>query len=350
MTGMSSVQNIEQDWVKMLQYGHKEHFAHVVQQGTATAKFFSHDFSGLSLAALVRLSFEPDRDKPEKQQERRYLSGTDINGREDQEDRARRSIEARGGRWVFTYDEPDTSAWKRKKVPVVAEDGRVDYVYRVIRPVYEGALQDLKRGIAPNGEPLDGLIVYDLDRLTRDNRHLEDAIDVVEHCGKLITDINLALDLFSDMGRSNASFLVTAKAMQSTDTARRVRDKHEAIAMVGIPVGGSRPFGWNQDKRTLCQEEVKLLQQARKDILLGIGIHTICREWNDAGVKAPKGHTWCHQTLRNVLLNPRLAGYRVYRGQICRDYDGKPVMGQYKGVHSRGSRPRHRDTPAWRVA
>jgi site-specific DNA recombinase len=76
----------------------------------------------------------------------------------------------------------------------------VDYVYRVIRPVYEGALQDLKRGVAPNGEPLDGLIVYDLDRLTRDNRHLEDAIDVVEHCGKLITDINLALDLFSDMG------------------------------------------------------------------------------------------------------------------------------------------------------
>jgi site-specific DNA recombinase len=106
---------------------------------------------------LVRLSFEPDHGKPERQQERPYLSGTDINGREDQEDRAKRSIEARGGRWVFTYDEPDTSAWKRKEVRVVAEAGNVDYVYRVIRPVYEGALEDLKRGIAPNGEsPLGG--------------------------------------------------------------------------------------------------------------------------------------------------------------------------------------------------
>lgn len=85
--------------------------------------------------------------------------------------------------------------------------------------------------------------------------------------------------------------------------------------------------------RTLCQEEAKLLQQARKDILLGIGIHTICREWTDAGVKTPKGHTWCHQTLRNVLLSPRLAGYRIYRGEICRNYDGKPVMGQYDAIY-----------------
>jgi hypothetical protein len=50
----------------------------------------------------------------------------------------------------------------------------------VIRPVFEGALDDLKRGIAPNGERLDGLVVYDIDRLTQDNRHLEDAIEVVE--------------------------------------------------------------------------------------------------------------------------------------------------------------------------
>jgi site-specific DNA recombinase len=120
--------------------------------------------------------------------------------------------------------------------------------------------------------------------------------------------------------------------MQSTDTARRVRDKHEAIAMAGIPVGGSCPFGWNEDKRTLHPVEAALLWQARKDILLGIGLHTICREWKAAGVKTPKGNDFSRQVLRNVLLNPRLAGYRIYCDQICLDYEGKPVMGQYDAI------------------
>jgi DNA invertase Pin-like site-specific DNA recombinase len=44
-------------------------------------------------------------------------------------------------------------------------------------------LDDLKRGVTPNGERVDGLIVYDIDRLTRDNRHLEDAIEVVQNFG-----------------------------------------------------------------------------------------------------------------------------------------------------------------------
>lgn len=297
-------------------------------------KFFSRDLSDLNLAVLVRLSFEPKytKDATGAQQAKPVLSGLDINGRDDQEDRAKHSVERLGGRNVYTYDEPDTSAWKRRKVPVI-KDGINTFEYRVVRPVYQGALEDLKRGIAPNGEPLDGLIVYDLDRLTRDQVNLTDAVDVVEHYGKLITDMNLTLDLFTDMGRSNASFLVTAKAMQSSDTARRVRDKHETIAKAGIPVGGSRPFGWNEDKRTLHPVEPELLRKARRDILYGnIGLCAICREWKKAGITTPKGNDWLTTTLRHVLLSPRLAGYRVYRGKICLGDDGTPVKGQHEPI------------------
>ncbi|MFJ8110670.1 recombinase family protein [Streptomyces sp. NPDC096132] len=64
----------------------------------------------------------------------------------------------------------------------------------MIRPVFEGALDDLKRGTAPDGQRLDGLIVYDIDRLTRDNRHLEDAIEVVENFHRPIIDITGTLE------------------------------------------------------------------------------------------------------------------------------------------------------------
>ena len=284
------------------------------------------DLTGLNFAGLVRLSFELDHGKKERPVI--LTSGADINGREDQDQRCRLSVEQRGGMYVYTYDEPDTSAWKRRRVK--RPDGGTDW--RVIRPVYEGALEDLKRGVAPNGERLDGLMIYDLDRLTRDNRHLEDAIDVVQHYGRVITDINLILDLTTDIGRSNARFLVTAKAMQSSDTARRVRDRHESIAVAGIPVGGSRPFGWNDDKRMLHPIESELIRKAVKDIMAGIGLHTICREWNKAAITTPRGHTWVRTVLRNLLLSPRLAGYRVYRDDICRDHQGKPVMGQYEPI------------------
>ncbi|MER6074169.1 recombinase family protein [Streptomyces sp. NPDC001817] len=140
---------------------------------------------------LVRPFLEPDADEltssapsatpsarpAEDGPKWRPATGRDIKSREKQEKDGRRFVESRGGRHVHTYEEPDVSAWKRKRVR--QPDGTV--AYRVIRPVFEGALEDLKRGTTPDGQRLDGLIVYDIDRLTRDNRHLEDAIEVVEN-------------------------------------------------------------------------------------------------------------------------------------------------------------------------
>jgi site-specific DNA recombinase len=84
------------------------------------------------------------------------------------------------------------------------------YGYRVLRPIFEGALRDLKRGITPEGKRLDGLVVYDIDRLTRDNRHLEDAIEVVQLFGRPIMDITGTLDLLTDNGRTVARMIVAA--------------------------------------------------------------------------------------------------------------------------------------------
>ncbi|MEV7976442.1 recombinase family protein [Streptomyces sp. NPDC086519] len=100
-------------------------------------------------------------------------------------------------------------------------------------------MEDLKSGRTPDGQSLDGLIVYDIDRLTRDNRHLEDAIDVVERHRRPIIDINGSLDLLTENGRATARVVVAMSNKQSADTARRVRRKHRALEREGIPTGGS---------------------------------------------------------------------------------------------------------------
>lgn len=104
-----------------------------------------NDLTGLNFAGLVRLSFELN---PNAERIPVPLTGKDINNRDGQESDCQESVTKRGGTYVYTYDEPDTSAWKKKKVTL--PDGQVGY--RMVRPVFEQALRDLKAGSANQQE------------------------------------------------------------------------------------------------------------------------------------------------------------------------------------------------------
>ncbi|WP_344664116.1 recombinase family protein [Catenulispora yoronensis] len=306
------------------------------------------DLAGLSFAILARLSNESRRrrhlkesgtdDQAARQAPR---TGLDINNRDEQIADCTANIESRGGKVVFVYDEPHTSAYKRRRV--VAEDGTVEY--RVIRPVYRKALSDLRKGVAPNGERLDGLICPDLDRLTRDNRDLEDSIDVVQRFGRPILDNSGALDLTTESGRTNARVVTAFNNAQSAATGRRVKRKHQALQREGIPTGGTRPFGWCEDKRTLNPPEARLLRAAVYELLNGGSLYVICAEWNRDGIVTARGKAWRAEGLKAVLRNPRMAGYRMFtvvgddgaeseggsrHVRTLLDADGDPVIGQWK--------------------
>ncbi|MFB7662984.1 recombinase family protein [Kitasatospora sp. NPDC056138] len=308
------------------------------------------DLSGQNWAGLTRLSFEPDEDEVTATADGstgvRFTpaTGRDIKNRDVQDQDNRRYVESRGGNYVYTYEEPDTSAWKRKRVRLA--DGRI--VYRVIRPVLEGAFEDLKQGVAPNGQRIDGLIVPDLDRLTRDNRHLEDAIEVVENFGRPIIDITGTLDLLTDNGRTVARLLVTVFNKSSSDTARRVKRKHRAMKEAGISTGGTRPTGWNSDKRTLHPTESKVLRSAIDRVFEGASPFTLAGEWNRKGFTTPKGNKWTGYTVRFVLRHPRICGhsYRTVsnfdaltgaenrRIEVVRDEEGSPIVGNWDALAS----------------
>ncbi|MFJ6560350.1 recombinase family protein [Streptomyces sp. NPDC091412] len=315
------------------------------------------DLEGQNWAALVRLSLEAEDEELSASSARRQpnrvsdngtkwrpATGRDIKSREEQEKDARRFVESRGGRHVYTYEEPDTSAWKRKRVR--QPDGTISY--RVIRPVFEGALEDLKRGTTPDGQRLDGLIVYDIDRLTRDNRHLEDAIEVVENFRRPIIDITGTLDLLTDNGRTVARLLVTVANKSSADTARRVRSKHQALQQAGIPTGSTRPFGYKDDKRKLDPKEAAVLRKAVARILTGASPRAIAADWNKQGITTTRGNGWSKETVKQVLRNPRICGYRSrkvrefnpetgtesVRVEPVLDDDGEPVRGQWDPIIS----------------
>lgn len=248
----------------------------------------------------------------------------------------RDAVEARGATLGLEHVENDTSAFKKRKVEVTDASGHTYAGYRVIRPVWHAALQRLREGKA------DGLVVYDLDRLARDPRDLEDAIEVVEHYGKAIySGAKSDTDLATDNGRMMARFMVGMAHKSSADTARRVRRAHLENAQSGKAVGGRRPFGWLDDKVTLNEYEAGLLRQAATDVLAGVRLATIVRQWNEAGVPTVTGKTWTGGVLLQVLRSPRLAGWRIHRvggtewskvPPVALDKEGQPVRGKWEPV------------------
>ncbi|MFM9793338.1 recombinase family protein [Streptomyces turgidiscabies] len=301
------------------------------------------DWNGFRLAGLVRLSFElltdADYSGP-------VLTGNDINNREEQERLIRERVESRGGTYVGTYSEPDTSAWKKRRLK--QPDGT--YKRRVIRPVLYGALADLKNGYATSGHfnpaegvakdsAVEGLIVLDLDRLTRDQRTLEDIIEVADDYSRPFVDMTGTLDLLTENGQDNARMLTTMAGKQSSATARRVKTSHLSRAMRGIPVGGNRPFGWADDKRTLVYQEAIQIKAAARLLLAGVKASTIIRKWNELGRVTTQGNAWRRRTFVLMMTSPRMVGYRVYgpkeqphHTRYLVDEEGNPVKGQYDPI------------------
>lgn len=260
-------------------------------------------------------------------------TGNDAKGVARQAEDETSFITAAGGIPGPVYEENDTSAYKKKRVRM--SDGAV--VYRVVRPVWQQMLNDLRTGT------IGAACVYDLDRLARDPRDLEDAIEVVEHHRRPMVGVTGGFDLMTDNGKFAARILVAQANKSSADTARRVARKHLELQQNGSPTGGTRPFGWEADKKTISPDEAAELRDAVRRVTSGTKIGTIVVEWNDRGIRTSRGNQWTYTVLREVLRNPRLCGLRArvvseeneetgtvhaYR-QVVQNPDGSSVVGQW---------------------
>lgn len=203
---------------------------------------------------------------------------------------------------------------------------------QVRRPGFERLLYDLQSGA------LDGVVVYDLDRLARQPADLERLLTIFDsRPGLRFATVQGDLDLMSSDGRTMARVLIAFANKSSMDTSRRTSRKHLELAQTGEPVGGTRPFGWQQDKRTLEPAEAAALQKAAVDVINGTALHTVTAQWNAQGLMTPRGNPWEKSILKRVLLSPRLAGWRVHRGVVAVSPEGAAVRGAWTPILEDGT-------------
>ncbi|WP_431040748.1 recombinase family protein [Streptomyces sp. P1-3] len=238
------------------------------------------------------------------------------------------------GPFAKVYRENDTSAFKKKKV--VKSDGSIDWM--VIRPQFRQLLADLDSGV------IDGVIFYDLDRLVRQPRDLEDLIDIVEYVQRPVVGATGGrMNLINDSDRHMARMMCVMALKSSEDTSRRVARMHLATAQEG-KIQGRIAYGWirkGTDKGKLLPHEADLVAHIFDECLSGETAYSIATKLNKDGVCPPAARQWSSTMINKMLRNPRYAGMVSYSGKhrvdaskewdgwslVLFDDDGHPLLG-----------------------
>jgi site-specific DNA recombinase len=180
------------------------------------------------------------------------------------------------------------------------------------RPEYRRLLDDIAAG------QIDAVVVWHLDRLHRQPKELEEFFEILDDAGvtnlaSVTGDVNLA----TDEGRFMARIQGAVARKESDDRSRRIRRMAEEIAEEGrVGGGGSRPYGFEDDRITVRESEAVIVRECAKRFLAGEALRSICIDLNARSVPTVTGKPWRSQTLRRILGSARISGQREHRGVI----------------------------------
>src|SRR6266566_9974217 len=142
-------------------------------------------------------------------------------------------------------------------------------------------LDDLRTGT------INGVLVYHLDRLHRQPKELEEFFDICKEAGvDDLATVTGRINLADPDGQFQARILGAVAKKESDDKSRRIRRKHEELAAAGkVSGGGSRPYGYEADKRTIRPEEADVIRELARRVLAGDSLKALAQDLNTRGIR-----------------------------------------------------------------
>lgn len=241
------------------------------------------------------------------------------------------------------------------------------------RPGFERALEMVGAG------EVSVIIATDMSRLTRGKA--QDEARLLEM--GLETGLKLMfvrapdLDLSTAAGRLTASILIAAARHEIEQKSERQKRAAVQAAEAGKRIGGRRPFGYEDDGTTIRENEAEAIRWAFREVLAGLPLAAVAREWNGRGLTTPqyayahgcdgtcasnvkpracpqrrqdRPSTWTAQTAGPVLLNPRYAGFRVHVTDEIRKRYSDPRKARIAAIVGPAEWPALIDENTWRAA
>lgn len=190
--------------------------------------------------------------------------------------------------------------------PYMDNDAGASTLSRAPRPDYERLLADAE---ADSGSLI---LAYSNSRLTRRPAEWEDLIKLYERSKVTVhTWASGTVDLSKADGRAVARTIAAWDAAEAERTGERVKEDVKRRAKKGLFHGGGRSFGWTTGHE-LHPAESEILIDWVDRLIKGEALSLLAREARQKNIPTARGGQWKANIIRQMMLNPRIAGLRKY--------------------------------------
>jgi len=201
---------------------------------------------------------------------------------------------------------------------------RDDHIfYDGFRSTYWREREELQRMlVCARRHEIDMLILYDLDRLSREPKHQMAILEELEYLGIAIIILNEEQNHVNDGTFEGEVMTAVHGLVSKQEHKKRIRRSHDGVMERTEEQGALMPsykplYGYRFDdpghkqkkKYVIYEPEAKIVRRIFKWKLHGVTIAQICISLNKEGIPTPKGGAvWKHQVVADVLKHPAYKG------------------------------------------
>ncbi len=195
------------------------------------------------------------------------------------------------------------------------------------RPEYDRMVHDVEAGA------VDAVIAWNLDRLLRQTKELEQYMDVCQPRGVATYEVTAGkTDLTTPSGRATAKTRGAWAQYESEHKAERIRAQKAQAARAGKHLGGPAPWGWRRVDHMTDDKgrprggrfepdpfPARMLAEGTRMVIAGSTLGDVARYWAAEGVRSGSGKNMSTTQVRRLLLRPRNAGLLTFHGETVSD-------------------------------
>jgi site-specific DNA recombinase len=217
------------------------------------------------------------------------------------------------------------------RVDEVYRDNNISASGRKPRPEYLRLIAALEEGRH------NGLICYDLDRLTRSPVEVEHIIELAERKSIKLATVGGNVNLATPEGRLHARIKASVARHEIEQTSKRIRRMMQDRAEKGLP-HAAPGYGYKRvdGRDVLVSEEAAVVREIAESLLSGISVNAVTKSLTERCIPSPYKRQWSRVTTRHVVLRERNAGLRRHQGRIIGKGDWEPIYDEdtYYRLHA----------------
>jgi DNA invertase Pin-like site-specific DNA recombinase len=217
--------------------------------------------------------------------------------------------------------------------------GKSAFKLDVERPGFDAAMRMIETGQANQ------LVVWKLDRMTRNARGFATINDRLESCGATFRSIKEPwFDTSSPIGYALVGLMAALAEMEAGNIQGRILSWHEGRRINGdVPIGPTpygyiRPSrdddGWRKGGALIVNDaQAVVVGEMAQRVLAGDGLRDIARDLTARGIPSPSGKAWNHTSIRKIILSPTVAAMFA-DGRTGESWDAIVERDQWRQLHA----------------